>query len=80
MPKFCGYPPTARRRAAEARTARANKRAADLAPTIAELQAAGITTLRAIAAALNERNPAWDRRMDGRQAGRNIRPPENPRV
>jgi hypothetical protein len=38
-----------------ARAARANGRAADLAPIIAELQAAGITTLRAIAAALNDR-------------------------
>jgi hypothetical protein len=49
-----------------ARVARANGRAADLAPIIAELQAAGITTLRAIAAALNDRrvptangNGAW---------------------
>jgi DNA invertase Pin-like site-specific DNA recombinase len=34
---------------------RANERATDLAPTIAELQAAGIRSLRGIAAALNER-------------------------
>jgi hypothetical protein len=34
---------------------RAKARAADLAPTIAELQAAGATSLRDIAAALNER-------------------------
>jgi DNA invertase Pin-like site-specific DNA recombinase len=34
---------------------RANERAGDLAPTIVELQAAGITSLRGIAAALNER-------------------------
>jgi DNA invertase Pin-like site-specific DNA recombinase len=34
---------------------RANERATDLAPTIAELQAAGVTSLRGIAAALNER-------------------------
>jgi hypothetical protein len=39
----------------EACTARANKRAADLAPIIAELQAAGITRLRAIAEAPNQR-------------------------
>jgi hypothetical protein len=38
-----------------ARTARANKRAADLAPIIAELQAGGITSKQGIAAALNER-------------------------
>jgi hypothetical protein len=30
MPKFRGYPPTARRRAAEARRARADERAANL--------------------------------------------------
>jgi len=34
---------------------RANERAADVLPTIAELQQAGITSLRAIAASLNER-------------------------
>jgi hypothetical protein len=38
-----------------ARQASANKRAADLAPIIAELRAAGITSLESIAAALNER-------------------------
>jgi DNA invertase Pin-like site-specific DNA recombinase len=36
--------------------ARAASRAADIAPTIAELQAAGVTSLRAIAAALNEKH------------------------
>jgi hypothetical protein len=35
--------------------ARAKARAADIAPTIAEIQAAGATSLRAIAAALSER-------------------------
>ena len=40
----------------EARTARAEKKAADLAPVIAELQVAGVPSLRGIAAALNERN------------------------
>jgi DNA invertase Pin-like site-specific DNA recombinase len=44
-----------RKAASEAITKRANARAADLAPTIAELQAAGATSLRAIAAGLNER-------------------------
>jgi hypothetical protein len=34
---------------------RADDRAADLMPTIAELQAAGATSLRAIAAGLNDR-------------------------
>jgi len=44
-----------RKAASEAITKRANARAADLAPTIAELQAAGATSLRAIAAGLKER-------------------------
>jgi predicted flap endonuclease-1-like 5' DNA nuclease len=39
----------------QARSARANKPAADLAPIIAELQATGITSLKGIAAALNKR-------------------------
>jgi hypothetical protein len=38
-----------------ARQTRANKHAADLAPIIAELRAAGITSLTGIAEALNER-------------------------
>jgi hypothetical protein len=40
----------------KARTARAVAKAADLAPIIAELQAAGITTLRGIADELNRRD------------------------
>jgi len=44
-----------REAASEVVTKRAQARAADLAPTIAELQAAGATSLRAIAAGLNER-------------------------
>jgi predicted nucleotidyltransferase len=56
MPKFSGYPsPTATRRAAEARTARANERAAELAPIVKDIQAAGVMSLRGIARALNER-------------------------
>jgi hypothetical protein len=39
----------------EARKARANRAAADLAPIIAELRAAGITSLTGITEALNER-------------------------
>jgi Recombinase len=48
---------TAKARAAsvEVRTARADAQAARLAPTIKSLQASGVTTLRAIAAALNAR-------------------------
>jgi hypothetical protein len=37
------------------RRAQADARTADLAAIVAELQAAGVTSLRAIAAALNER-------------------------
>jgi hypothetical protein len=44
-----------RKAASEAITKRAKARAADLAPTITELQAAGATSLRAIAAGLNDR-------------------------
>jgi hypothetical protein len=48
---------TAKARAAsrKAITARANARAAQLLPVMEEIQAAGMTTLRAIAAALNEK-------------------------
>lgn len=49
--------PTAeeRRRGIKVRQERAQQRAADLAPIIAELRAAGVTSLRSIAAALDER-------------------------
>jgi hypothetical protein len=39
-----------------ANMARADRHAADLAPTIAEIEATGVTTLRGIAMALNARN------------------------
>ena len=54
---FRGYVPSAkvRAKAIATREARADARAADLSETIAELQAAGATSLRAIAAGLNER-------------------------
>jgi DNA invertase Pin-like site-specific DNA recombinase len=60
--KLGGYRPgaklTAKARKAghEANARRADQRAADLAPVIAELQAAGITSLERIAVALNERH------------------------
>jgi hypothetical protein len=41
--------------ASEARVARANEKAANLAPVIAELQATGITSLKGMAKALDER-------------------------
>jgi hypothetical protein len=45
----------ARRAGIEGRRAGANERAADLAPIVAELQAADLTTLKGIAAALDKR-------------------------
>jgi DNA invertase Pin-like site-specific DNA recombinase len=45
----------ARKAGRDAQITRANERAADLAPTIADLRAAGVTSLAAIARALNER-------------------------
>jgi hypothetical protein len=57
----------------KARTARANRSAADLAPVIAELRAAGITSLNGIAAALNERGvptPAGSRHWHAVQVAR----------
>jgi Recombinase len=49
-------PPSPRRDASSyAAQARANARAADLAPIVKELQASGARSLRAIAAGLNER-------------------------
>lgn len=52
-----GFVPTAkiRAKAYAAQRARADARAADVGPTIKELQAAGATSLRAIAAGLNAR-------------------------
>jgi DNA invertase Pin-like site-specific DNA recombinase len=54
---FRGKVPTAKHRAKgrAALQARANSRAMDIAPVIAELQVAGATSLRAIADGLNER-------------------------
>ena len=47
--------PAAQRAGWEAGIARANQKAAELAPVIAELRAAGITSLSGIAGALNAR-------------------------
>jgi hypothetical protein len=49
------FPPGAIQASLQARQARADVRATRLAPIIAELQARGVTTLKGIAAALNER-------------------------
>jgi DNA invertase Pin-like site-specific DNA recombinase len=53
-----------REAANEARTRRANERAADLAPVIAELQGVGATSLQAIATGLNDRGIAAPRGGD----------------
>jgi hypothetical protein len=50
------YPLTARRRAAIARTARADERARKLAPIIKAIRAEGITSLSGIAAALKKKS------------------------
>jgi hypothetical protein len=47
--------PAAQRAACEANEARADERAAELAPIIKAIQAEGITSLNGIAEALNER-------------------------
>jgi hypothetical protein len=68
-----GYPPTARRRAAVARTARADERARKLAPIIKAIQAEGITSLNGIAEALNKRRVPTPRdrgRWHATQVGR----------
>ena len=48
-----GFSPTARLAAHKARQARADERAAPLTPIVKSLQAAGVTSLNALAAALN---------------------------
>jgi DNA invertase Pin-like site-specific DNA recombinase len=59
----------ARQAGCEAVTARADAFATDLAPTIAELRAAGATSLRAIARGLNERGIRTPRGVGEWQAG-----------
>jgi hypothetical protein len=54
MPKKC-FTLAAQRAGWEAGTARANQKAAELAPVIAKLRAAGIMSKRGIAKALNKR-------------------------
>jgi hypothetical protein len=54
------FNPAARHSFREERRARADRKVADLKPVIAELRASGVTSLRGIAAALNERGiPPW---------------------
>jgi Recombinase len=49
------HQPKAAHAARKARTARANAWAAELAPIVADIQASGVTGLKGIARALNER-------------------------
>ena len=70
-------PPDAGRKAAVALKQKADARATDIAPIIAELQAAGATSLRAIADGLNERgiptargNTFWSATQVARVLGR----------
>jgi hypothetical protein len=49
------FTPEAHRSGFEARQVRADQKAAELAPAIAALRAAGVTSLRGIARALNDR-------------------------
>jgi hypothetical protein len=49
------FNPAARHSFREERPARAERKVADLKPVITELRASGLTSLRGIAAALNER-------------------------
>ena len=67
MGGFRGYVPTAAdvQAATEARQARADARAADLAPIIAELRAEGVTTLSGLAVALTARGIPTARGKDG---------------
>jgi DNA invertase Pin-like site-specific DNA recombinase len=65
-----GVKPTAKMRAASTAViqGRANARAADIAPVIAQLQAAGATSLRDIAAGLNEQGiPTARGKANGRR-------------
>jgi hypothetical protein len=64
------FTPAARRASVEARQARADAKAADLAPVIAALRAAGVTTLEGIAAALDERTPLGHRHWYASQVAR----------
>jgi hypothetical protein len=67
------YTHVSRQAAREARASRANQKAADLAPIIVELRAAGITSFGGIAAALTKRRiptPADSRRWHAKQVAR----------
>jgi hypothetical protein len=58
------FPPWARRAAREARQARADESAANVAPIVKALQAAGLTSLNGIATALNARGVRTPRGRD----------------
>ena len=67
------FPPAARHAARKARQSRADERAANVAPIVKELQAAGITSLNGIADALSARGvltPAGRARWYAKQVER----------
>jgi hypothetical protein len=55
-PKSCCFTPAAQRAGTEAGVIRSDQLAAELAPSIAELWAAGITSKKGMAKALNKRS------------------------
>jgi Recombinase len=73
VPRRNRLPPDAHQAATRARIAVAAARAADVAPIIAELHAAGVTSLNGIAKALNARGvrtPRGRRHWHGAQVSR----------
>jgi hypothetical protein len=71
-----GFTSAARRTGIEVRAARANQKAAHLAPIVAELLAASVTSLNGIAEAPNERGvptPAGSGRWHAMQVSRLLR-------
>jgi hypothetical protein len=76
QPPSRAFPHSALQASLETRQARADARATNLAPLIAELQAAGVTSQRAIAKVLNARGvptPRGDSRWRASQVTRLLR-------
>jgi hypothetical protein len=76
QPPSRAFPHSALQASLETRQARADARATNLAPLIAQLQAAGVTSQRAIAKVLNARGvptPTGDGRWRASQVSRLLR-------
>jgi recombinase-like protein len=76
LARINGFTSAVRRAGIEVRQARAAERAANLAPIVEELQASGITSLKGIAKALNDRGvptPAGQRHWHPMQVARLLR-------